>query len=200
MTKLSYYTATTLDGFIADPEDSLDWLLRQDQDPDGFGSYDEFMKDVGAIVMGSTTYEWVLAHLDREGESWPYDLPAWVMTTRDLRVPSPDADVRFASGDVRTVYELMAAASGGKDLWVVGGGDLAGQFADAGLLDEIVVSIAPVTLGAGRPLLPRRSNLELLDTGRNGAFVCARYRFAGPLTEDRGGEVASAQLPEGGDR
>ena len=186
MTKLSYYTATTIDGFIADPEDSLDWLLRQDQDTDGFGSYDEFMKDVGAIVMGSTTYEWVLAHLDRTGESWPYDLPAWVMTTRDLRTPA-GADVRFASGEVCAVHEQMVAAASGKDLWVVGGGDLAGQFADAGLLDEIVVSIAPVTLGAGRPLLPRRYDLELLDTGRNGAFVCARYRFVGPLAEDQRG-------------
>ena len=76
--------------------------------------------------------------------------------------------------------ELIAAA-GGKDVWVVGGGDLAGQFADAGLLDEVMVSIAPVTLGAGCPLLPRRYDLELLATGRNTGFLCARYRVAGPL-------------------
>lgn len=187
MTKLSYYTATTLDGYLADPEGSLKWLFRQDQDADGFGSYDEFMKDIGAIVMGSTTYEWVLAHLERTGEVWSYDMPAWVMTTRDLKRPPnpPTTDVRFASGDVRPVYEAMVAAAQGKDLWVVGGGDLVGQFADAGLLDEILVQIAPVTLGAGAPLLPRRYDFELLNTGRNGAFVCARYRFAGPLTEDR---------------
>jgi dihydrofolate reductase len=62
---------------------------------------------------------------------------------------------------------------------VVGGGDLAGQFADAGLLNEIWVQFAPVTLGAGRPLLPRALDLELLDVARNRDFMCGRYRVRG---------------------
>ena len=69
----------------------------------------------------------------------------------------------------------MARAAGERNRWVVGGGDLAGQFADAGLLDEVLVSIAPVTLGAGAPLLPRRLELRLEETGRNGDFTCARF-------------------------
>ncbi|WP_245159104.1 dihydrofolate reductase family protein [Blastococcus sp. TF02A-35] len=178
---LTYHTATTLDGFIADPDDSLDWLLRQQHDASGPFGFDEFMAGIGAVVMGSTTYEWVLAH---EGDAWPYAMPTWVMTSRDL-APVEGADIRFASGDVRAVHEEMTAAAGGKDLWLVGGGDLAGQFAEAGLLDEVVVSVAPVTLGAGRPLLPRRLDLELVGSAVNGAFVCARYRVAGPLLEDR---------------
>jgi len=64
-------------------------------------------------------------------------------------------------------------------------GDLAGQFADAGLLDELIVYVAPVTLGTGRSLLSRRLDLALLETHRNGAFVCSRYRVEGRLTEDR---------------
>ena len=60
-------------------------------------------------------------------------------------------------------------------MWLVGGGDLVGQFADLGLLDEILVTFAPVTLGAGAPLLPRRLELRLEETGRNGDFVGARY-------------------------
>ncbi|MFT3899362.1 MAG: dihydrofolate reductase family protein [Gordonia sp. (in: high G+C Gram-positive bacteria)] len=183
-TKVHFYTAMTLDGFLADPDDSLDWLLRQpEQDPAGFGAYDPFIANIGAIVMGRETYDWVVRHLERSGEKWPYDMPAWVMTTREP-APFPDGDIRFASGGIRGVYDEMAAAANGKDIWVVGGGDLAGQFADEGLLDEIHVSIAPVTLGAGKPLLPRRYDLELLDTARNGPFVCARYRFLGPLAED----------------
>ena len=70
--------------------------------------------------------------------------------------------------------EEMAAA-GGKNLWIVGGGDLAGQFADAGRLDEVIVYIAPVTLGSGAPLLPRRVELRLEELGRNRDFACARY-------------------------
>jgi dihydrofolate reductase len=114
---------------------------------------------VGALAMGSATYEWMLRHLvgpnaDRP-QPWPYDQPTWVFTTRDLpRVEN--ADIRFARGDVRPVHEEMARAAGGRNIWIVGGGDLAGQFYDHGLLDEIHVQIGSVTLGAGKPLLPRK--------------------------------------------
>jgi dihydrofolate reductase len=69
----------------------------------------------------------------------------------------------------------MVAAAGGRNVWIVGGGDLAGQFADVGLLDEVIVSIAPVTLGGGAPLLPRRIELRLEELGRNGDLSCARF-------------------------
>jgi dihydrofolate reductase len=174
-----YYTATTLDGFIADPHDSLDWLLTQPHDPDGPFGYQAFIADVGALCMGATTYRWILDHLAGTGGAWEYPVPTFVLTHRTFPTPD-DADVRFRSGDVRAVHAAMTEAAGGQDLWVVGGGDLAGQLADVGLLDEVVVSIAPVTLGAGRPLLPRRHDLELVDLGRNGAFACARYRVVGP--------------------
>ncbi|KRA31522.1 MULTISPECIES: dihydrofolate reductase family protein [unclassified Nocardioides] len=187
MPRTTYYTATTLDGFIADPDDSLDWLMRQDLDEEGPQNYGAFIKEIGAIVMGSTTYEWVLAHLEKSGEAWFYSMPAWVLTSRDLPVLE-GADVRFARGDVTSVYDDLVAAAGDKDVWVVGGGDLAGQFADAGLLDEVIVSIAPVTLGAGRPILPRRLDLRLVETAQNGAFVTARYEVDGVLTEDRPSE------------
>lgn len=181
MSKLTYYTATTLDGYIADPDDSLDWLMRQDNDQNGPLNYDDFIKDIGAIVMGATTYQWVV---EKHPDTWFYSMPAWVMTHRDLKPPTAEADVRFASGGVREVYDAMVAAADGKDLWVVGGGDLVGQFADEGLLDEVIAYIAPVTLGAGRPILPRRYDLELLEATQNKAFIAARYRFVGPLKED----------------
>lgn len=177
MSITTYYTATSLDGFIADEQHSLAWLFRQEQDRAGPLNYDEFFARIGAVVMGSTTYEWVVRH---ENGVWPYQLPAWVMTSRDL--PEVEGDVRFARGDVRSVHEAMTAAAGGRDLWVVGGGDLAGQFADEGLLDEIIVYLAPVTLGRGAPLLPRTLDLRLDELARNGAFACARYSVLGPAT------------------
>jgi len=67
----------------------------------------------------------------------------------------PNADIRFAKGDVRPAHEEMRKAANGRNLWIVGGGDLVGQFHDAGLLDELIVQVASVTLGAGKPLLPR---------------------------------------------
>ena len=180
MSRTSYFTATTLDGFIADEEDSLAWLFVQgEKDPSHRFGYDTFISTVGAIVMGRTTYEWLVAHLARTGEPWPYAMPAWVMTHADL-APLEGADIRFASGDAAVVHAEMAAVAGDQDLWVVGGGDLVGQFADAGLLDEVIVQIAPVTLGAGRPLLPRRLALKLEETEQNGDFVAARYSVGGP--------------------
>lgn len=178
MSRTVFYTATTLDGYLADEHDSLDWLFTQEQDEHGPMNYEEFIAGVGSMVMGSTTYQWVLDHQARTGEGWAYGLPCWVLTHRTF--PESAGDVRFAQGDVRDVHAALAEAAGGKDVWVVGGGDLAAQFADAGLLDELVLYVAPVTLGAGRPLFPRRFDLRLLELDRNGAFACARYGVVGP--------------------
>jgi dihydrofolate reductase len=173
-----YYTATTLDGFIADPSHSLDWLFTRDQDHAGLLNYAEFIAGVGALAMGSSTYEWIIEHefadKDPSDWKWPYELPCWVFTSRQLQVV-PNADIAFARGDVTPVHAEMVAAARGKNVWIVGGGDLVGQFADAGLLDEVIVYIAPVTLGAGAPLLSRRVELRLEETGRNRDFVAARY-------------------------
>ena len=183
MSLTQYYTATTLDGFIADPNHSLEWLFHRQRDEAGPLSYAEFIAEVGALAMGSTTYEWILdyefADKDRSEWKWPYEIPGWVFTHRQLPVV-PSAPIEFVSGDVASVHRQMVEAAGGRNVWIVGGGDLVGQFADAGLLDEVLVSIAPVTLGAGAPLLPRRIELRLEETGRNGDFVAARYSVVRP--------------------
>ena len=178
MSLTQYYTATTLDGFIADPKHSLDWLFTRDQDHEGLLNYAEFIAGVGAIAMGSTTYEWIIEHefadKDQSEWKWPYDLPCWVFTSRPLQVV-PGAQIDFVRGDVVPVHVEMVEAAGGKNVWIVGGGDLAGQFAEAGLLDEVIVYIAPVTLGAGAPLLARRVELRLEEMGQNRDFIAARY-------------------------
>ena len=79
--------------------------------------------------MGATTYEWILDH---EGSKWPYEVPCWVFTHRELQVV-PDAAITFTQGDVAPVHAEMSSAAGDRNIWVVGGGDLAGQFADARL-------------------------------------------------------------------
>ncbi len=155
--KTQYYTAASLDGFIATEDDSLDWLFPLG-DLDN-SSFPEFISEVGALAMGSATYEWMLRNADKVAEEvgspWPYAQPAWIFTSRKL--PRIDgADVRFVSGDVRQVYAEMRTAADGKNIWIVGGGDLAGQFYDAGLLDEVIVQVGSATLGKGKPLFPRR--------------------------------------------
>ena len=182
-----FYTATSIDGFIADEANSLEWLFQVPPGDDDVGHetrFAAFFDPVGAMVMGSTTYEWVLANdqLLERPEKWrgSYgETPCWVFSTRDL--PAIDgADLRFVQGDVAPIHAEMVEAAGGGNVWIVGGGDLAGQFADAGLLDEIQLSIAPVTLGGGAPLLPRRllaSDLTLVGLERQGQFAAATYRL-----------------------
>ena len=181
-----FYTATTLDGYIADERDSLDWLFEVPPGDDTEGHearFARFIADVGAIAMGSTTFEWIVGHehLLEHPEKWQQfygDIPSWVFSHR--RLPSIEgADLRFVQGDVAVAHREMTEAAAGKNIWIVGGGDLAGQFADAGLLDEIQVSIAPATLGGGAPVLPRRltsSQLTLTSVERQGQFVAATYQ------------------------
>ena len=172
-----YYTASSLDGFLATPDDSLDWLFPLGDINDT--SYPAFIHEVGALAMGSSTYEWMLRHVVKDQpQAWPYTQPTWVFTSRAL--PGiPGADLRFARGDVRPVHAQMQAAAAGRNVWLVGGGDLVGQFHDAGLLDEIIVQVGSVTLGAGKPLLPRRitsPSLKLVEARRIGdGFAELRY-------------------------
>ncbi|RDI62907.1 dihydrofolate reductase family protein [Nocardia pseudobrasiliensis] len=172
MRRTIYYTGTTLDGFIATPDHSLDWLVTRDNDPNGPMGYTAFVENVGAIVMGSNTYQWLLDH--HGDEPWMYQAPSWVLTHRDF-LPRADADLRFTQESVPALHKQMADIAGDRDIWVVGGGGLAAQFAEHGLLDEVWVSIAPVTIGAGAPLLPRHVELRPLEMDRNGEFACLRF-------------------------
>jgi len=154
--KTQYYTASTLDGFIATLDDSLEWLFSLGDVEET--SYPAFIRDVGALAMGSVTYEWMLKHAvgpnAERPQPWPYTQPTWVFSSR-TRAAVPGADIRFVRGDVVPVHEEMTAAARGKNLWIVGGGELAGQFYDRGLLDEMFVQVGSVILGAGKPLFPR---------------------------------------------
>ena len=132
--KTQYYTAASLDGFIATEDDSLDWLFPLGDLNDT--GYPAFIEAVGALAMGSATYEWMLRHAAtvaaQTGASWPYTQPAWVFSSRTLPQVAR-ADIRFAQGNVRSVHAAMREAAGSKNIWIVGGGDLAGQFYDAAL-------------------------------------------------------------------
>ena len=155
--KTQFYTATSLDGFLATEDDSIDWLFPlADIRETG---YAEFFADVGALAMGSATYEWMLRHAatvaEQTGAAWPYAQPTWVFTTRQLPT-IPGADIRFVRGPVAPVHAQMQAAAADRNVWIVGGGDLAGQFYDARLLTELILQIGSVTLGRGKPLFPRR--------------------------------------------
>ena len=185
-----YYTASSLDGFIATPDDSLEWLFPLGDINDT--SFPQFFAGVGALAMGSATYQWMLDHVVKPGSphggKWPYEQPCWVFSSRELP-PIPGADVRFVRGKVGPVHAAMQQAAGDRNVWLVGGGDLVGQFHDAGLLDEVIVQVGSVTLGAGKPLLPRKITsppLKLVSVRQVGTGF-AELRYEVPIRGPRPG-------------
>ena len=121
--KTQYYTASSLDGYLATQDDSLDWLFPLGDLENS--SYPEFYSHVGALAMGSSTYEWIVRNAERvsteTGSPWPYSLPTWVFTKRKL--PHIEgADIRFVQGAVQSIHATMQATAGNKNIWIVGGG------------------------------------------------------------------------------
>ncbi|MDH2416671.1 dihydrofolate reductase family protein [Nocardioides sp. CER19] len=183
MTRFVYATATTLDGFLADADNSLDWLFAVEGGDESLASLDTFVAGVGVMVEGSTTYRWVLEHehLLDSPEKWQQfygDKKTFVFSTQADLPLVPGADITVVAGAVADHLDEIRAAAGEKDVWLVGGGDLVGQFDDAGALDQLTLSIAAVTLGSGAPLLPRRiesDRLRLVEVAQTGQFVSLRY-------------------------
>ncbi|SJM65273.1 dihydrofolate reductase family protein [Gulosibacter sp. 10] len=181
MGRIIFDAATTINGWIADERDSLDWLFEVEQgaEPDpGIG----LPTDATVLVAGSTTYEWMVAQLEllEHPERWRESYGRavlFVFTSRALETP-PGLDVRLVSGPVEGRLPAIRAAAGGGDVWLLGGGDLLGQFLDADALDVLALSIAPAALPAGAPLLPRRvgaDRLRLVEARAVGQFARVVY-------------------------
>ena len=119
MSLTQYYTATSLDGFIADPANSLDWLFTRRREDDGPMNYGDFIAGIGAMAMGSTTYEWILDHEFADSDpaewKWPYDIPCWVFTHRQLPVV-PNSRIEFTSAEIPTAHSEMTAAAGDRNV------------------------------------------------------------------------------------
>jgi len=179
VTRFVYATATSLDGYLADSDGSLDWLFAVDGGDESLAALGAFIEGAGVMIEGSATYRWVLEHEDlmASPEKWQGfygDRITYVFSSRDDLPLVPGADIRVVSGALGTVAAELRSAAAGSDVWIVGGGDLAGQFWEAGLLDEVMLSVAPVTLGSGAPLLPRRllaSDLRLESVKQVGQFA-----------------------------
>jgi dihydrofolate reductase len=181
MPRIQYFVAASLDGFIATAKDDLTWLLEFDGFEGGKESYESFMDGVGCIVMGGGTFTWLMEH---EPGNWPYSgTPCYIFTHHEFTAP-PGADVTFVRGPVDEFIPDFMADAGSKNVWVVGGGNLAAQFAAAGRLDDIILSVIPVVLGDGKRLLPVEGPtppLELTASRTLGSgIVELRYSFGSP--------------------
>lgn len=162
MGKVIYYLAMSVDATIAGPGGDLGWLLQYDQSGEDYG-YKALVQGLDALIMGAGSYEWIL----NAGEQWPYEgLESVVMTSRSLPQP-PGGNARFTAESPADVVRSLRARYE-KNIWLVGGGKLAAAFAAADLIDEYDLTLIPVVLGAGIPLLQPaaailQQKLDLID-------------------------------------
>lgn len=181
MSQIIFDAAVSLNGFLADEQRSLQWLF----DVPGALEPDASLlpKDVAVHVEGASTYLWMLEHeqLLEHPEKWQEFYPGiitYVFTTRDLPIPA-GAEVRLVSGPVAGVLPELREAAGQKHIWVLGGGELLGQFFDVDAIDTLALTIAPAALASGAPVLPRTissERLQLIEARQAGPFARLVYQ------------------------
>ena len=169
----------SIDGYIADPGEQLDWLYQFRSEAKE-RRYQRFFDSVGAIAMGARSYEFIL----KQNAPWAYaNRPTWVFTHRTL--PRHEgADLHFTDQHVTDVHPQMVQAAQGKNVWILGGANLATQFVGADLVDELHIGIAPVLVGSGTRLLHAKmyTPWTLVSTNRYGDFLALRYVARGQDT------------------
>lgn len=181
MGEIIFDAAVTLNGILADENHSLQWLFdvpgAQDPDPD------LLPKNVGVHVEGANTYLWLIKNEQfienpQKWQEYYRGITTYVFTSRDLPIPE-GADVRLVNGAVGEFLPEIREAAGEKNIWVLGGGELLGQFLDIDALDTLALTVAPAALSAGAALLPRSigsDRLELDEARKAGPFARLVYR------------------------
>lgn len=174
MARIVGYIASSLDGFIADPNESLEWLFKVKDVELGEHHYDEFIKHIRTLVMGRATYDWLI----RSGTPWPYsDKRVIVVTSRPL--PDPPGPIETRTDVDALIAELRALDDG--DVWMLGGGKLQMAFMERGSLDELEIYLASEIIGGGYPLFPPtglRASPRLISAKALGAGMARlHYQF-----------------------
>lgn len=168
MGKILFYVASSLDGYLADENGGVDWLLPFQNVPYDYG-YGAFMKRLGVVVTGSKTFE----QARNFPGGWSYGgIQTYVCTRRQ-----PDIEglkgVALWPGDIRELGEKVRQEK--KDTWLLGGAALAASFFNEGLVDEMILSVMPLVLGKGLPLFtnietPLPLKLENMTSFPNGVI------------------------------
>lgn len=168
--KIVLFIGTSLDGYIATEDESLEWLDAVEGEGDN--GYSEFLQTVDTILMGRKTYDWVMKATNGK---FPYENESCYVYTRS---PLSDTeDVKFIHDDVIQFTKHLQKQNG-KDIWLVGGGELIYTFIQENLLDELIITIAPTILGKGIPLFKKGDHpldLRLIGTRTFNQFVELHY-------------------------
>ncbi|TCR67012.1 dihydrofolate reductase family protein [Bosea sp. BK604] len=173
MAKILGYIAASVDGFIATPDDSLDWLFKYEGMDLGEDDYRLFLKRIRTVVMGRRTYDFIM----QDPGPWPYgEQRAIIVTSRPIIAPKGPLETR---GDIDSLIAELRSLDDG-DVWMLGGGQLQMAFMERGALDEIEIYVMPELIGGGRPLFPPtgfRASPRLLSA-RALERGCVRLHYA----------------------
>lgn len=165
------FIATSLDGYIATKDDSLDWLFKVEGEGDN--GISEFYETVDTILMGRKTYDWIITHMTEE---FPYKNKECYVFSRQENEDTED--VKFIKEDIIDFTNKLKNEEG-KNIWIVGGGDLLHSFIKEKLVDEFIITIAPTIIGEGVPLFKEDEyQLELYLKGTRcfNQFVELHYK------------------------
>lgn len=168
--KVIVYIATSLDGYIATEDDSLDWLFKVEGEGDN--GYSEFYDTIDTIILGRRTYDWIM---NVEKEKFPYKNKKCYVFSRSRY--ETNNNVEFVEADiVEFINELKGLE--GKNIWIVGGGDLLLNIFKENLVDELIITIAPTVIGSGIPLFKKQKmelEFELKSIRRFNQFAELHY-------------------------
>ena len=154
--KVIVHIAASADGYIARPDGDLEWLTSRPA-PEGFYGMNAFMKSIDTLLLGRKTYEVSLSlggKFDSKNRT--------IVFSRHPAPPDAPTGVEFVSGAIGSVVSSLRDQAG-KDIWLMGGGELIASFLDENAIDEFVISVVPVFIGDGIPLIARRHRHTRMD-------------------------------------
>ena len=161
MSKTILYIATSFDGYVAGPNDEVDWMDRYANVDYGFS---DFLSSVGAIIMGRRSYD--VGVEQNWFSQFDYGSPIVVVSNDPARTLSEDGDFTFVTEGIEAAHAQATNKASGKNIWIFGGADIAQQYMQAGIVDEIYIGLVPTILGDGKRLFEKvgkRIALKLLD-------------------------------------
>ena len=165
------FIASSLDGYIATEDESLEWLFNVEGEGDN--GITEFYDTVDTILMGKRTYDWIIK--ENSGE-FPYKNKECYVFSRSIIENTED--VKFVNGNINRFVNKLKSQEG-KNIWIVGGGELLLSFIEEMLVDEMIITVAPTILGKGIPLFRegnQQLNLSLKGMRRFNQFAELRYK------------------------
>ena len=173
MRKIVLYIAMSLDGYIADEKNGVEWLGGDNSDPENMGSYEKFIDTIDTVILGHKTYHQIVTELSPD--AWVYaGMQSYVMTHRKFENTD---EICFTDENFTDLFSKIREKEG-KDIWVCGGASIANELIDLNLIDRYHISVIPTILGGGIKLFNnhlKNTDLKLVSTENYNGIVDLVY-------------------------